>query len=69
MGDRLTDFLVNRREIDDSAISRVQGMMISKIVMGTLDNLFADTAADTDSINVVLTLRDMILAYIRQKRL
>jgi len=69
MGDRLTDFLVNRREIEDSAISRVQGMMISKIVMGTLDNLFADTAADTDSINVVLTLRDMILAYIRQKRL
>jgi len=67
MGDRLTDFLINRREMEDSAISRVQGMLISKIVMSTLDNLFADTASDTHSISVVLTLRDMILAYIRQK--
>ena len=68
MGERLIDFIVNRGELPESSELRREGTYISKIILSSLDDLFEPNTPDSFSMNIVLMLKDLIMAFIRNHR-
>ena len=67
-GDDLMDLLIARENLKDSLALRSKGFFLSKIMFSTLDDLFEEDLSDGFSMNVVLMLRDMIIAFLRQNQ-
>ena len=68
-GDHLMDLLIKKEHLKDTPGLRAKGAFLSKIIFSTLDDLFEDDLSDSFSLNVVLMLRDMIMAFVRQNKL